>query len=335
MDDRADATSRETPRATLALLLATLLWGCGFTWAKAAGDAVHRAVGLPNGSAFGPIFVLGWRFTVAALFVLAAMRPARNGWTWRAAVTVALVGLLLALALVLQHLGLDLTPEAVSAFLTSLTILFVPLILTVALRKPPPAVMWVGVVLATAGVWLLMTGGARVGFGLGEAMGLACAVAFSLYILAVNAAARSVDAWQLTAGQFLVVGVACFAICAFIPGREAMRPAAALALVTSGREIWLNILLLTLFPTVGAFTLLNLYQPKLDPTRAALIYLVEPVIASAYAWVVVGRTLPAVKIAGAGLILVTNVLVELLSARGRAAQPPAHVGDPQAPMVEG
>src|SRR6185295_12070405 len=105
----------------------------------------------------------------------------------------------------------------VSAFLTSLTIIFVPMTLTVAVRKPPPAVMWVGVVLATVGVWLMMA--TPTSLGLGEALGLACAIAFSLYILAVNAAARSVDAWQLTAGQFLVVGVACFATCAAVTGR--------------------------------------------------------------------------------------------------------------------
>jgi drug/metabolite transporter (DMT)-like permease len=329
-----ERSSTETRRATVALLLATVLWGCGFTWAKAAGDAVHQALRLPNGSAFGPVFVLAWRFGVASVILFVVMRRARSGWTWASGWRVGAVGLLLALGLVLQHLGLDRTPEAVSAFLTSLTILFVPLILTVALRKPPPAVMWVGVVLATVGVWL-MTGRARAGVGLGEALGLACAIAFSLYILAVNAAARSVDAWQLTAGQFLVVGAVCFATCALVPGHETMRPATAVSLVTSTREIWLNILLLMLFPTVGAFTLLNLYQPKLDPTRAALIYLVEPVIASVYAWLAVGRTLSPEMIAGAALILAANVVVEILSARGRVAQPQAHEGDAQAPMVEG
>jgi drug/metabolite transporter (DMT)-like permease len=330
--------ARQIRRATVALLLATVLWGCGFTWAKAAGDAVHRTLGLPTGSAFGPVFVLGWRFSIAAVILFMIMRRARGGWTSAAALRVFGVGLLLYLGLVLQHLGLDLTPEAVSAFLTSLTILFVPMILTVALRKPPPAVMWVGVVLATAGVWLLVTGGERAGFtvGWGEALGLACAVAFSLYILAVNAAARSVDAWQLTAGQFLVVGVACFITCTLVQGHEAMRPARALGLVLSGRDVWLNILLLMLFPTVGAFTLLNLYQPKLDPTRAALIYLVEPVIAAAYAWLTVGRKLPPEKLLGAALILVANAVVEVLAARGKAAQPPpSHAGEPQAPMVEG
>ena len=78
------------------------------------------------------------------------------------------LGAMLSCGMIVQHLGLDRTSEAVSAFLTSLTILFVPLILTLALRKPPAPVMWLGVVIATAGVWL-MTGAAPSGFGVGEA----------------------------------------------------------------------------------------------------------------------------------------------------------------------
>lgn len=306
----------EIRRAALGLLAATVLWGCGFTWAKAAGDAVHRVVGLPPGSAFGPIFVLGWRFSLAALALLLLIPRARRGWTLRGAGRIAGAGLVLAVGLVLQHLGLDLTSEAVSAFLTSLTILFVPLVLTLVVRKPPAPVMWVGVVLATLGVWL-MTGAAPTGFGLGEVLGLACALAFTLYILAVNAVAKSEDPWRMTAGQFLLVGIICFAACAFVPGRHILRPGAAWAVFTSGRDVWLNILLLTAFPTVGAFTLLNLYQPKLDPTRAALIYLFEPVVAAAYAWAFAGRGLSPLAAVGAGLILAANVVVEVLSARTR------------------
>lgn len=310
----AGPSEAEAHRAALALLLATVLWGCGFTWAKAAGEAVHRATSLPDGSTFGPTFVLAWRFALAGLAVFVLVPRARRGWTWRGLKRTTWVGALLAGSLVLQHTGLDRTDEAVSAFLTSLTILFVPLIMTVALRKPPALVMWIGVFLATVGVWL-MTGATAKGFGAGEALGLACAVGFSLYLLAVNAVARDEDAWRMTAGQFLVVGVACFVACAFLRGRDALRPDLGAAVLVSGRAVWLNVLLLTLFPTIGAFSLLNHFQPKLDPTRAALIYLIEPVVAAAYAWVMVGRALGALMVLGAGLILAANVAVELLSAR--------------------
>lgn len=316
------AATAHPHRAALALLLATVLWGCGFTWAKAAGEAVHRAVGLPDGSAFGPIFVLAWRFTLAGVGVLAFVPRARRGWSMPGFRRVGSVGIVLALGLIVQHLGLDRTSEAVSAFLTSLTILFVPLLLTLGLRKPPASIMWLGVALATAGVWL-MTGATPQGFGAGEALGLACALAFSFYILAVNAVAKTEDAWRMTAGQFLIVGAVCFVACVVVPGRSHVAPGEAVRVLLSSRAVWMNVLLMTLFPTIGAFSIVNLFQPRLDPTRAALIYLMEPVVAAAYAWAAAGRALGTSALAGAALIVGANVLVELLSARGRdgAAEP--------------
>jgi drug/metabolite transporter (DMT)-like permease len=312
---------RTDRRAALALVVATVFWGVGFTWAKAAGQGVHRAMELPDGSVFGPVFVLAWRFLLGAVALLVFVPAARRGWTaggvWRSAG----VGVALAAGLIVQHLGLDRTSEAVSAFLTSLTILFVPLLALAVFRKPPAPLLWAGVVVATAGIWL-MTGATPAGFGLGEALGLACAALFAVYILAVNAAARTESAWRLAAGQFLVTSVICFATCAFVAGGErGLRPGVAADLL-SRREVWLNVVLLAIFPTLIAFVLLNVYQPRLDPTRAALIYLIEPVVAAVYAWAAAGRALGIEAILGAALILVANVLVEVLAARGKRAAPP-------------
>src|SRR5260370_38574012 len=56
------------------------------------------------------------------------------------------------------------------------------------------------------------------------------------------------------------------------------------------------------------------YQPRIDPTRAALIYLAEPVVAAVWAWMMVpGRTLSGIEIVGAAVILGAN----LLAGRGR------------------
>src|SRR5215218_8384231 len=46
----------------LALVVATLFWGFGFTWAKVGGGAVNAAMGLPDGAYVGPLFLLAWRF---------------------------------------------------------------------------------------------------------------------------------------------------------------------------------------------------------------------------------------------------------------------------------
>jgi drug/metabolite transporter (DMT)-like permease len=295
-----------------------VFWGCGFTWAKAAGEAVHRAVGMPDGSMFGPVFILAWRFLLGGLLILVTIPAARRGWTWGGALRIAGVGLVLAAGLILQHVGLDRTSEAVSAFLTSLTVLFVPIFLTVVLRKPPAPVMWLGVALATAGVWL-MTGASPSGFGAGELLGLGCAFTFSLYILAVNVVPKTEDAWRMSVGQFLVVAFACAATAAVVPGGGHIRPAAALRVLNSTPAVWGNLLALVAFPTVGAFTLLNFFQPRLDPTHAALIYLMEPVIAAAYAFVFAAHRMHSLMLVGAFLILAANVLVELLKGRGPGA----------------
>ena len=188
------------------LALATVFWGCGFTWAKLGGEAVQRAAGAGEHSPFGPVFLLGCRFTLSGVVWMLLFPAARKGWTWAGVLRSASVGALLSVGVIVQHVGLDYTSEAVSAFLTSLTILFVPLLMTFMLRKPPRAALWLGVVVATAGIWLI--GATPSGFGLGEFLGLCCASVFSLYILAVNAASAHETPWRMTGGQFITAGKA-------------------------------------------------------------------------------------------------------------------------------
>lgn len=277
------------------------------------GQAVQRAAGLPAESSFGPVFLLACRFTLGGIAWMLLFRPARRGWTWTSAARAVSVGLLLGVGLILQHVGLDRTSEAVSAFLTALTILFVPLLTTFAQGKPPRAILWFGVALATVGV-AVMTGASPTGFGLGELLGLGCALAFSLYILAVNAAVASDVSWRITGGQFLTVGVACFAYSAALPnGLQLLQPS-MIAEILAPRGVWINLLLLSCFATIGAFGLLTHFQPRLEPTRAALIYLMEPIMATLYATVAVHHHPAGGVLAGAACIIAANLGVEIRSA---------------------
>src|SRR5690349_9270113 len=84
MADTINAGAKSGERAaTVALLFATLFWGCGFTWAKEAGEAVNRMNQLANGSPLGPIWLLSVRFLLAGVVWLIIFPPARRGWTWK------------------------------------------------------------------------------------------------------------------------------------------------------------------------------------------------------------------------------------------------------------
>ena len=317
---------RAARAATFALLLATLFWGCGFTWAKTAGESINQLSGAGEGAPLGPIWVLALRFLIAAVLWVIVFPGARRGWDRAIVGRSLLLGLLLSAGMILQHLGLDRTSESVSAFLTSLTILFVPLVMTIALRKPPAAAVWFGVAVATAGVWL-MTGASGGHFGTGELLGLACAFAYSFEIIGVNLLLDRQNFVRVTAGQFLVVAMVSFVTVTVLPhGPSTLAPPRIISLM-SLPEIGVHVTLLAVLVSMGSFGIQFRFQPDLDPTRATLIYLVEPIFASAYAWIATGRRLSTTGICGAGMILAANVIVEVLQKRKRAmAEEPAAVG---------
>jgi drug/metabolite transporter (DMT)-like permease len=325
MDD-PHPVKADTRRATIALLIATVFWGSGFTLAKTAGEAINRAVLGAEHGAVGPVWILAMRFGVAGVLWLIVFRESRRAWTWDLVRRSAILGGWLSVGMIVQHIGLDRTSEAVSAFLTSLTILFVPLMMTLVLRRPPPPAVWVGVVVAGVGVWV-MTGASPSGFGMGELLGLACAVAYSVDIIAVGMLATPQNAVRITAGQFLVVAAITTLVCLILPGgRESLTPHRVIEFMSS-RQIGLNVLLLAVLVTMGAFGLQFQFQPRLDPTRAALLYLMEPIFASLYAYLARGSRMSGLAIAGAGLILAANLLVELWQSRGtREAKADAGMG---------
>jgi hypothetical protein len=77
------APDRRAHVATAMLLLATVAWGFGFTWAKAAQTAINMQSTLPSDASFGPMFVLAARFILAGAILLVVLPAARRGWSVR------------------------------------------------------------------------------------------------------------------------------------------------------------------------------------------------------------------------------------------------------------
>lgn len=300
----------------LMLVLATALWGAGFTWAQHVQQSINDATRGQH-AMLGPLLFLAARFTLAGVVWTALVPAARRGWTRASLARSLILGTLLAAGMALQHLSLDRTSPAVAAFLTALVVVFVPLLSVAALGRAPGAVAWAGVAIATLGVWR-MTGASPRGFGQGEILGIACAAVFAVHLLAVNLLVPRDDPLRLNGGQFLVIGLACAAVVAIDPGnRPFLRPAELARLATLDgvpRDFALMML-----PTLGAFSLMMIYQPRVDPTRAALVYLLEPVWAGTFAWLAAGKPMTAPEVQGAALILVANALVELISSSRRRA----------------
>src|SRR5687767_1622372 len=120
-----------------------------------------------------PVPFLAVRFLAGAamLVPLLLRRPPRRAapglWPAGAACAAALLS-----GYLFQTIGLQYTTSSVSAFVTYLLVVLVPLISAVTLRRVPAPPTLAGVVLATIGLGLL-TGGVS-GVGKGEVLTLGC-----------------------------------------------------------------------------------------------------------------------------------------------------------------
>jgi drug/metabolite transporter (DMT)-like permease len=255
------------------------------------------------------LLLLSWRFLLAGLLWVILFPAARKGWTAASLGRAALLGLPFTFAMILQHMGLTHTTEAVNAFLTSLNVLFVPLLIAAITFRLPNRGLWLSIGIAVAGIWLLSAAG-QAGVGIGEALGVACSILFSVHIILINTLLSKDSPARMVGGQFLFTGITMLAV-TLIANRASRQPAVLFLPFTS--QLLPDFGLLVIVSTVLAFGLMIFFQPKVDPTRAALIYLTEPVFAAAYAWIFAGKALSAGQVAGATLIIVANSLVEWIS----------------------
>lgn len=307
---------RSIRRAEVGLLVATITWGLSFTWAKHGGEMINRLSGAGERSIFGPTLLMGVRFVAAGVAFLVIFPAARRGWSRASIVRSIVIGGFMGVGTIAQVVGLDRTSEAVSAFLTSLTILFVPLLLTLGLGKPPAGIFWLGVGLASGGIWL-MTGAMPSGFGVGETLGLLTALSFSFQIITTNVLIPKDDPFRITAGELIVSGAMGLIVCVIMLAFAKPISWSSTTQALLDRGVQFDLLRLILGPTVVSYACMSLFQPKVDATRATLIYLLEPVAAATFARLTLGRRLGVVELCGALLILSANLVVEMVMSRRR------------------
>jgi drug/metabolite transporter (DMT)-like permease len=271
-------------RAHLAVAMAGILFGTTFVVVE---DAVRSAEPVP---------FLAARFLIgaAALAPFARRAPRQPGRT-RAA---ALCGVALLAGYVLQTIGLQYTTPSVSAFVTYLLVVMVPVLAAVVLRRPPSRPVAAGVVLAAAGLFLLSGDAATLRLGRGELLTLGCAFAFAVHILLLSELSPRYETTSLTALQLALVGAACLVPGAFMGGYG------------FSLRVWAAVLYTGITVSALAFVLQVWGQRLVGPTRTSLLLMLEPVSAAALGYLM-GDGLGSVAAVGAVLILAGVAVAEI------------------------
>jgi drug/metabolite transporter (DMT)-like permease len=301
------------------LVLATLFWGLSFPVIKAL-DLVQQALSPEASTWFAAVWLVLPRFALATVVLMAWL--GRGFWrvTRGELKQGVVIGLFAAVGMLLQNDGLQFTAASTSAFLTQFYAILIPVYLVWRARRFPPPVVWVSCGLVLAGVAVLgRFNWTTFSFGRGEWETLLASVFFMGQILWLEkkefAASRPV---QLTLVMFATQAL----VFLLLAGVTAPNFRAVIVPWTS--PAWLGLTVaLTVFCTLGAYGLMNRWQPKITATEAGLIYCAEPIFGSVMALFLPGlfsrwagidyanERATVGLLVGGGLITLANVLIQL------------------------
>ncbi|MBL8909339.1 MAG: DMT family transporter [Archangium sp.] len=298
-----------TLRPSAALLAATAVWGATFVTVKDALEATDAFT------------FLAIRFAVGALASVALSKLFKEP---RANVTRAalVLGLLLFGGYLLQTLGLERTTPARSAFVTGLTVIFVPFVAWRLERKRPPLRSFVAPFVALFGLQQLTSFRFDAELPAGDLFTLGCAFLYAFHIVLMGRYAKGfspvappaqqgfspvappaqqgLPVMRLTAGQLLVVAVLSTSCLPFIERRFASTP-----------TVWFSIVFTGVVASALAIGAQAWAQRQLTSVRAAVIYSTEPVFA-VLTVAALGHGLPGgPELRGGALILLAVLISEV------------------------
>jgi drug/metabolite transporter (DMT)-like permease len=275
-------------RAEVLLFLCTFVWGGTFVVVKG---------GLDDAS---PLTFLAIRFAIATVLFapfVARFFPLLSG---RTIVHGVVLGALLCAGFILQTVGLEYTTASKSAFVTGLLVVFTPLFQVLVERRAPGPGNILGVVLVVAGLYLL-TSPEGSSFNVGDLMTLICAALFGLYIVCLDLFSKVSNVWMLAFLQFAVTLLATAIGAFFFEGWA----------VTWTPGFLMALGYLAVLATVVTLAVQTRFQKDTTPTRAAVIFSLEPVLAALLAYWVRDEVIGGVGVLGGGLIFMGLIASQL------------------------
>lgn len=288
---------------SLLLLLCSFIWGTAFV-AQSAGSGMG-AYSFLAGRSWLAVLVL-----IPTMLMFDAVNRRRTGTDGRPktesekkqlVVAGFVCGTFLFAASAAQQIGITINPSTAKAgFLTAMYVVLVP-VFGLFLGRKGSAQLWVSMVIAVLGLYLLCMKNGFTGIESSDWILLSCAVLFSFQIMAVDHFSPRMDGVRLSLAEFLVVSVES-TVAAFLFETPTAAEFAANAL---------PILYCGVLSSGVAYTLQILGQRDLNPAIASLIMCLESVFSALGGWMLLHQNLSAREVFGCVLIFAAVVLAQL------------------------
>lgn len=296
-------------RNSMLLVLTAFIWGTAFVAQREGGDVV------------GPFTFNGIRSFIGSAVLLPVIvfldklhpsekklkTPEDKKRLWMGG---ASCGTILFFASSAQQLGLYMGTSAGKAgFLTACYILLVP-ILSLFLKKRCGWNIWVGIVIAIAGLYLLcMTDAFRIRPS--DGIVLICAVLFAVHILVVDYFSPLVDGVRMSSIQFLVCGLLSMIPMVLVDMKHSVAGITECISRLQSWDSWMPILYAGIFSCGVGYTLQIVGQNGLNPTIASMLMSLESVFSVFAGWIILHETMGLRQMGGCAIIFIAILLAQI------------------------
>ncbi|MGN0466505.1 MAG: DMT family transporter [Lachnospiraceae bacterium] len=285
-------------QSSLILLLTASIWGIAF---------VAQSVGMDY---VGPFTfnavrsIIGGIVLIPCIFFLNKLSEKEKKYDSSKEKNLLLTGgiccgIFLCAASNFQQIGIKYTTVGKAGFITACYIILVP-ILGIFLGKKTGKMIWLSVVLAVIGLYLLCISGSF-SIGKGDFFVLCCAFLFAVHILIIDYFAPKTDGVKLSCIQFLVSGILS-SIFMFLFENPTL-----FALL----QAWKPLLYAGVMSCGVAYTLQIIGQKNMNPTVASLILSLESCISVLAGWVLLHQKLSLREILGCVIMFIAILIAQL------------------------
>lgn len=206
------------------------------------------------------------------------------------------------LAYVTQTIGQSQTSIANTSFLTVMWVVFIPIILLIITKKHLKIKNYIGVLLALIGAFILCFGKDLSSFqiNIGDIYVIFAAIFFALQIVHLDYVVKKHNVIAVTTVQLLSVSLLALVVILLTRDFDSF-----------GTGGWIGLLYAAIFSSALTFCLQAFGQQYVSPTKTALIFSLESVIATIAAAIFFEEVITWNVIVGGLLMLAATIIVQI------------------------
>ncbi len=291
----------------IALLFNTLIWGGTFALIKNAFNDIS------------PLLFLGLRFSIAALIFLPFVYSSLKKTNKQTLLAGSVLGFFYFAGFTAQSLGLNLTTATKSGFITGTFVIFIPILQLIIEKRKPKWFNVFGVLLVLVGLILLSSKGENVfdfinqlgsDFNLGDLLTLLCALLFAFQVVYVDVFTKKYEFMPMVFIQLLITGLGGFAL-AYLFSTSSLEQVK----LTINTNLIFAIVYTSIFASILATIIQLKYQKLVSPTKAGIIFSIEPIFAAIFAYFLLSEKISNFGFIGCVLIFAGVIVSEVFSSK--------------------